>query len=405
MPKYIDLLRTHGANRKPPDTKAETDDAWLVEEAGAAAHEANADGAAAAQQLLEEEPAPEMPDSETVEPGEHAILPPPVCVETSADDAINRTWIETCIRHTLELFRHAARNEPASPDALREHVAGLLADIKEHPDRLEAIELIVANSPGGIRKADSDLGDLVEKSVMMMIYAIKMGQQLRLNDDELLALVLAGMLHHIGMAQVPANIRHKKKKLTSEERQAIAAAPENGAAWLKQSGIEDARILTAASEARERFDGSGPKGLKGTEISRTARIIGLLSTFEAMTHYRAYRKRLLPRDAIREILVNHKQAFDPAFLKCLIDAISLYPVGTFVQLNSGDIGQVIHVHQRLPLRPVVHLTLDRHGNGIVPRTVDLHSQPNLMVERCMYPEDVAEISRADRKPAPATAAD
>ncbi|RMD63923.1 MAG: hypothetical protein D6824_04635, partial [Planctomycetota bacterium] len=314
-------------------------------------------------------------------------------IDTAAGDENNQAWIETCVRLVLELFRRAADDESASPDALREHVAALLAAMKDHPERLEQIELIVANNPGGIRTADDDLGDLVEKSVMMMIYAIKMGMQLRLNDDELLALILAGMLHHIGMGQVPADIRHKKKKLTREEREAIAAAPERGAAWLKRCGIEDERILTAASEARERFDGSGPKGLKETEISRTARIIGLLSTFEAMTHYRAYRKRLLPRDAIREILVHHKQEFDPAFLKCLIDAISLYPVGTYVQLNSGDIGQVIHVHQRLPLRPVVHLTLDRHGNGIVPRTVDLRSQPNLMVERCMYPEDVAEISR------------
>jgi len=115
--------------------------------------------------------------------------------------------------------------------------------------------------------------------------------------------------------------------------------------------------------------------------------------FEALIHYRAYRKRLLPRDAIRELLMHHKSFFDPALLKCLIDAISLYPVGTYVQLNSGDIGQVIRENSRLPMRPTVQLSMDRHGNGIVPRDVNLQTQTTLIVEHCMYPEDVAEISQ------------
>ena len=392
MPKYIDLLRSHGAGKKPaePQPRETPDDAWLVEEAEQAARDAGREPLP--QELLEEASS----ESETASEEFTSIKAPassPALSEAVGMDADDREWLDACAHLALEAFRRASADEPADLAPLRNHVAGFLAALDEHAERLERLELIVANDPAGIRKADADLGDLVEKSIMMMIYAIKVGRQLRLNDDELLALVLAGMLHHVGMAQVSADIRHKKKKLTREERGEIAEAPERGAAWLKKSGVTDERILTAAAQARERYDGSGPKGLKENEISRTARIIGLLSTFEAMIHYRAYRKRLLPRDAIREILIHHKQAFDPAFLKCLIDAISLYPVGTYVQLNSGDIGQVIHVHQRLPLRPVVHLTLDRHGNGIVPRTVDLSAQPNLMVERCMYPEDVVEISQ------------
>jgi len=226
-----------------------------------------------------------------------------------------------------------------------------------------------------------------------------MGVQLQLNKDELHALVLAGMLHHIGMARIPAEVRHKKKRLSNEENKLIRQAPEQGSDYLRQCGVSDERILSAVLQAQERVDGSGPMGLQGNEISRTARIIGLLSMFEALIHYRAYRKRLLPRDAVRELLNHHKKAFDQAFLKCLIDAISLYPVGTYVQLNSGDIGQVIRVHRRLPLRPTVHVSMDRHGNGIVPRDVNMQTQPTLIVERCMYREDVLEISQQGQQTA------
>jgi len=385
MPKYIDLLRSHHPQQDSSASAGkEADENSLVDEE--VSHvESNAlppdDGA----NQLVEETAGEQDIGETA--AAHAS---PDGATASEDD---KQWLDQCVDHVLTLFRAAAKHQSGKIVPLSKHVTSLLASLTRQPERITNLELVVSSETMKIREADADLGDLIEKSVMMMLYAIKMGLQLQLNDDELRALVLAGMLHHIGMTQISTDIRHKKKSLTRKEFDQIHAAPAQGAEYLHQCGIHDERILTAASQAQERFDGSGPAGLQENDISRTARIIGLLSMFEALIHYRAYRKRLLPRDAIRELLIHHKSAFDPAFLKCLIDAISLYPVGSYVQLNSGDIGQVIRVHHRLPLRPTVHLSMDRHGNGIIPRDVNMQTQPTLMVEHCMYPEDVVEISQ------------
>jgi len=371
MPKYIDLLRSHHSIKEPSPTSEDksVEHALVDEEAG---------------QLVEE----------TI--GKHEVETTEVT--SASPDEVNigkedKPWLDQCSAHILKIFKAAAKHKPCKIDPLSKHVTSLLDSLTKQPERLANLELTVSSEIMNIRETDADLGDLVEKAIMMMLYAIKMGLQLQFNSDELHALVLAGMLHHIGMAQVSTDIRHKKKKLNTKDLDQIRAAPAQGEEYLRQCGIRDERILTAASQAQERFDGSGPMGLQGKEISRTSRIIGLLSMFEALIHYRTYRKRLLPRDAIRELLIHHKSAFDPAFLKCLIDAISLYPVGTYVQLNSGDIGQVIRVHRRLPLRPTVHLSMDRHGNGIVPRDVNMQTQPTLMVEHCMYPEDVIEISQ------------
>ncbi|MDX8395643.1 MAG: hypothetical protein R8K22_04435 [Mariprofundaceae bacterium] len=78
-------------------------------------------------------------------------------------------------------------------------------------------------------------------------------------------------------------------------------------------------------------------------------------------------------------------------LKALIESISLYPVGTYVQLNSGDVGQVIRISPRLPLRPFVIINMDSHGNALPPREIALKDQPNLMVQRCMYEEGLTEL--------------
>ncbi|GMR00079.1 MAG: hypothetical protein BMS9Abin18_0910 [Zetaproteobacteria bacterium] len=389
MPKYIDLLRSHHPPQDSSTTPGkETDEHALVDEEASCAGSNPLPPDDAANQLVEEA-ADDQDIEETA--AAHASLDG---ANTSEDD---KQWLDQCVDHVLTLFRAAAKHKPGKITPLSKHITSLLASLAKQPERITNLELAVSSETMKIREADADLGDLIEKSVMMMLYGIKMGLQLQFNDDELRALVLAGMLHHIGMAQISADIRHKKKMLGSKERDQIRAAPAQSMEYLQQCGIHDERILTAASQAQERFDGSGPAGLRENDISRTARIIGLLSMFEALIHYRAYRKRLLPRDAIRELLIHHKSTFDPAFLKCLIDAISLYPVGSYVQLNSGDIGQVIRVHRRLPLRPTVHLSMDRHGNGIIPRDVNMQTQPTLMVEHCMYPEDVVEISQQGQR--------
>ncbi len=371
MPNYIDLLRLH----HPPETRLD----------------------ASENEMDKRLPGEENTDTLTHTGGENHQLVEETMVHGSPDegnaDENDKKWLNQCVGYILDQFLAAARHEHGKIDTLSEHVASFLGLLAKQPDRLANLELVVSGETVKISKANDDLGDLVEKSIMMMLYAIKMGIQLQLGSDELRGLVLAGMLHHIGMAQIPAGVRHKKDKLDAKERDLIRHAPEKSAEYLRQCGVCDKRILTAASQAQERVDGSGPLGLKEKEISRTARIVGLLSMFEALIHYRAYRKRLLPRDAIRELLIHHKSTFDPVFLKCLIDAISLYPVGTYVQLNSGDIGQVIRVHHRLPLRPTVHVSMDRYGNGVAARDVSMQAQPALIVERCMYREDVLEISQ------------
>ncbi len=348
-------------------------------------------------------------DSDTPPPGRNAIrsahrpavkkvrrkpAAAPRAAGTDVAAGQGQGWMGQCILLVLAIFRAAHRGEPARMDRLSEHIRMLVHSLAKKPENVNLLELGVSRGAQSIRGMDRDLGDLVEKSITMMLYAVKTGLHFKLDENGLKTLILAAMLHHIGMARVSAVTRYKAEKLNATEHRQIDLAPKQGAAYLLSCGIRDRRILTAASQARERFDGSGgPEGLKGAEISRTARIVGLLSMFEALIHFRAYRKRLLPRDAIRELIVHHKAAFDPAMLKGLIESVSLYPVGIYVQLNSGDIGQVIRVHRRLPLRPVVRLLLDRHGNSIEPRNINLQMQSNLMVERCMYPEDLSGISR------------
>ncbi|MDQ6955733.1 MAG: HD domain-containing phosphohydrolase, partial [Mariprofundaceae bacterium] len=372
MAKYIDLLRSHQKqgksnaipSSKEDDTPVETllPDEGLQPQQAQVATPSNQDSL-----LVDEEPSlPEIMQPQDSPHTERKTLP-------SSDD----DWLNDCTQHVLTLFQHAQKDIACDISPLSKCIRKLLAQLvhDKQQSMMNALELNIAQQTQHIRLIDDDLGSLVQKSILMMLYAIKAGQRLKLDHDELRAHTLAGMLHHIGMAQVSHDIRSKKERLNKSELTEIKKSTQNGYHFLEKCNVTDPCILQAASQSSERYDGRGESGLSGSDIAWSARLTGVLSMFEALIHYRPYRARLLPRDAIREIVKHHKKSFDPIMLKALIESISLYPIGTYVQLNSGEIGMVIRVHPRLPLRPVVHIEMDMQGREIPPRQVDLTAQP------------------------------
>lgn len=301
-------------------------------------------------------------------------------------------WLAALAEMLLAAFRSAAKNQAFDFTPMFKQVDKIIHKVGEDPRILNEFELMLANNEKALSHLDPAVGDLVQKAITMMLYALKVGRQLRLADTSLQELAFAAMLHQIGLAQVPVEIRHKKDRLSAEERDTLRSATSLSVAFLRKCGLDNETILKGIEHSGERWDGSGPLGLKENEICLEGRIVGLLSMFEALIHYRPYRQRLLPRDAIRMLIKDYKQQFNHDILKALIDSISLYPPGTFVQLNSGDIGQVIDVNPRLPLRPKVRICFNRDGRPIQEKEIDLTKQPNLMVKSCMYPEALAETA-------------
>ncbi|MDQ6987108.1 MAG: HD domain-containing phosphohydrolase [Mariprofundaceae bacterium] len=365
MPKYIDLLRNHSFTENKTDG---------IEELP----------------LQDEHPRTDAKKAKTATTPKKSTKKSTKAVKNdkTVDISDPEAWLAQCARIMLSLLKASSKRRVVRANKLWRHLKPQIEVIIEERSQLSVLELKLSENTQRIRDMSEDFGGMLEKSMNMLLLSVKIGLQLRMPNEKILSLLLAAMLHHVGLAQVSAAIRQKSVALTREDRQAIRDAMHQGVAYLRDCGIDDEDTLYASEQSQERMDGSGPLGLKGPEISYLARIVGILSFFEAMVHYRPYRQRMLPRDAIREIILHHKNSFDTVILKALIDAVSLYPIGTYVQLNSGDIGQVIHVHPRLPLRPTVMLRLDRHQHPIAPREIDLQVQTTLQVEKCMYPEDL-----------------
>jgi len=391
MAKYIDLLRSH-QHRDKSDATPPNQPLSPPKEDHAILETLLPDEDSQATQSAPSSKASLLVDEQTSAP--EGIQPQSMHdTDSQTLQSSNDLWLNDCTQHVLTLFKHAQQKTICDISPLSKCVSQLLSRLMNDEQQciMDTLELNISQQTQQIRLIDENLGSLVQKSILMMLYAIKAGQRLKLGADELRAHTLAGMLHHIGMAQVSSEIRHKKERLSRSELAEIKQAPQYGYDFLEQCNVTDPCILQAASQSSEHFDGTGGKGLSGSDIAWSARLIGVLSMFEALIHYRPYRARLLPRDAIREIVKHHKKSFDPTMLKALIESISLYPIGTYVQLNSGEIGMVIRIHPRLPLRPIVNIEMDIQGHEVPPRQVDLKAQPNLTVEKCMYKENLTDL--------------
>jgi len=231
-----------------------------------------------------------------------------------------------------------------------------------------------------VKAISGERGGLVTSNMVnTAIMSIKIGMGLKYSREDLLRLGLAAILHDAGMCLIPDDILNKEGPLNPEERNLIKRHPEQGAQAIRRLGEDGAWIADIMLQEHERLGGQGyPSGLKGAEIHEYAQIIGLADTFEALLHDRPHRKRFLPHEAVRELVVKEKASFPTRLLKCLIQQFSVFPLGTRVQLNTGEIGEVVELNPQYPLRPVVKVYMDPGRLALAePRLQDL-SKTSLM---------------------------
>ena len=229
---------------------------------------------------------------------------------------------------------------------------------------------------------------LIAHCVNVTLLCIKVGIGLGYNKVRLHELGICALLYDIGMINI-LDLASLPRSLNKEEYELIEQHPYYGVEILKKAKDIPKAVIFAAHQHHERIDALGyPRKLKSEELIENARLIAIADVYEALTHPRSYRRAMLPFDAVRE-LVRHKKKFDSRLLKALIDEIGIYPVGSWVQLNTGEIGKVKRINRGFPLQPTVAVLTDSYGRTVKDtKSVELNGQATLFVKR---PLDESEI--------------
>ncbi len=213
---------------------------------------------------------------------------------------------------------------------------------------------------------------VITNPINVAILAVKVGMGLAYERLDLERLALAALLHDAGMFTVPEFILMRSGPLSTGERAVIEKHPEVGAGLL--NGLESGYgwLAQVAMQEHERWLGQGyPQGLKGPQIHPYAQVIGIADTFDALISPRPYRRRFVPHEAVRELLLTEKSSFSRDVIKTLVERLSLYPLGTYVRLNTGEVGVVKELKSRFPLRPVIQINPGAEPGFGEPKTLDL----------------------------------
>ncbi|WKY47177.1 diguanylate cyclase [Eubacteriaceae bacterium ES3] len=166
-------------------------------------------------------------------------------------------------------------------------------------------------------KSNREMRHSERVSELSILIGIAMG----LNQDRVSQLGVAGLMHDIGKMGIEEWILNKKGSLNNLEYDAIKKHPEIGCRILS-STEEFERIANFVLEHHEKWDGSGyPRGIKGSEISLEARIIGVADAYDAMTCDRSYRTGLSRAEAVLEIENGSGSQFDPGVAEIFISKV------------------------------------------------------------------------------------
>jgi HD-GYP domain-containing protein (c-di-GMP phosphodiesterase class II) len=215
-------------------------------------------------------------------------------------------------------------------------------------------------------------------SLNVAILAMCLGKRIGLTRKNLERLGLCGLFHDLGKIEVPKQILNKRGKLTESEFAEIKKHSMNSVLLILKLKAERGRkvnILIPPFEHHMSYDHSGYPNI-GSErpVSLFGRILSIADVYDAITSPRIYRpSSMTPDQALGYMSEKAGKQFDPVLMKVFINMLGVYPVGTLLELDTGEIGVAMQCADRADrTRPKVQLLIsDGHDNYLKGQIVDL----------------------------------
>ena len=231
-----------------------------------------------------------------------------------------------------------------------ESVKGLAASVARNPDALLLMSKLRDTSVPAHARA-------LQVSIYMMVFA----RFLQLERDQVELLGLLGLLQDIGKLRLPD---------AAVEDEVHKKHVELSAYFLGVTSGLPSKLATLALLHHERQDGTGyPRGLKGYQIGLNGSIAAICDRYDELLAPPPIGYGHAPYAAVKALLDERGTAFHGPLLEQFTRCVGSFPVGTLVELSSGEIGVVIAENLTQRLKPKVMLLRDGAQRPIFERKV------------------------------------
>lgn len=265
------------------------------------------------------------------------------------------------VRSVLRLLQDVRADKPLNVRVARKAAGVMVHSIIRNPDAMVWLA----------RLKDRDSYSY-QHGIRSAILATVLGRSMGLPQPILENLATGTLLMDVGMADVPRHITHATAPLSDTEKATLKQHVACSMQRLTACEGLDEQILALVQYHHERHDGSGyPFNLKGNQIPVLARIAGLVDHYDMLTSPRLDVDAISSSKAVALLYEQRDQAFHGKLVEQFIQTIGVYPTGTLVELNTGQVGAVVAQNASRRLRPQVMLVLNQDKQPAEPNIVDL----------------------------------
>lgn len=197
--------------------------------------------------------------------------------------------------------------------------------------------------------------NLARRCTQLSVLSMSIAVQMALDDEQVTQIGSGALLHDLALFGLPEEQRVPSPHMTLETEKMLRIHPALAERLLETVRSVDLTVRAIVVQTHEQLDGSGfPRGLTARHINKLARVVNLADAYLTLTQPGLGRTGMLPADAIA-YLMHHACGgrFDPSVMKGLLRAVSLYPIGSLVQLSDNSRARVLRAQGDDPQQPVV----------------------------------------------------
>jgi HD-GYP domain-containing protein (c-di-GMP phosphodiesterase class II) len=190
--------------------------------------------------------------------------------------------------------------------------------------------------------------------LQVSVYLTSFGRHIGFPKQQLSQLAQIGLLLDIGKIKLPRYLLDKQGRLTAEEYEEAKRHVAHGIAILSETPNMDPEVLEGIEQHHERMNGSGyPNGNMGDEIGIYGRMAGIVDTFAALTNHRPYAAASSSYEALRSLNGWAGEFFHEPLVQQFVSSIGVFPVGSLIELSTGEVAIVVAHNKVRRLKPRV----------------------------------------------------
>ena len=202
--------------------------------------------------------------------------------------------------------------------------------------------------------------DIYEHSISTCSLATLIALKMRLPKDSVYNISVGCLLHDLGIRYMAFDFDHADfESLPEKDKEEYKKHPIYGYTAVKDENWLSKESKDIVLSHHEFLDGSGYP-LHNSLLSIETKIAGLCDFFDESICGIGC-KRMKVYEVVEFLKSSKGKLFDEKVVDILLEFVAVYPVGSKVMTNEGEIALIIHQNKGFPERPALKVITDKDG--------------------------------------------